>query len=203
MAVPDEDRALSSAIKAGDSAACETFDARYRQKIEWLVRRRGVRTEDCADIAQEILAAAFNQIQRGVFRGDSRVGTWLEAIVHGKVVDYLRSPAKRPIPSEASCWDHPDMDVAAAGGALINRPKSDLVLTVRELVQTLPPRHRMILILSKVGGYTTVEIARRLGWPKGTVGRILAEAQQMFRVMFAASEESSSTLRQSRCEGNE
>ncbi len=202
MAATEEDRALSHAIRRGDSAACEAFDAKYRQRIEWIARCRGIRQQDCADIAQEAMAAAFSQIQRGMFRGDSGLGTWLEAIVHGKVIDYQRSPGKRPLPSQNSDSDQ-DGRSREIEPLLVTHPRTEQVLAVREILHRLPRNHRVILTLNKVGGYTTTEIGRRLRWPSGTVGRILAEAQQTFRDLYVEFEEFPASQRQSIGDGNE
>ena len=205
MAATEEDRTLSDAIRRGDSTACEVFDAKFRQRIEWIARRRGVRELDCADIAQEAMVAAYSQIQRGMFRGESGLGTWLEAIVHGKVTDYDRSPGRRPLPSQTSppSPDGDNRDFTGYEVFLVSQPKAELVLAVRELLRRLPPHHRVILVLNKIGGYTIAEIGRRLRWPSGTVGRILAEAQEKFREMYADSEKFVPAQRQSIGDGNE
>lgn len=202
MAATAEDRALASAILSGDSAACEVFDAKYRPRIEWIARCYGVRPEDCPDIAQESLAAALSQIQRGMFRGESRLGTWLEAIVRGKIVDYRRSPGKRPIPVAGDGSGRGE-GLTPASHLLVCTPNPELVMATRELIRKLPPRHRVVLVLNKVGGFTTHEIGRRLRWPNGTVGRVLSEAQQMFRQIYAEAEEFGRVRRQSIGEGDE
>jgi len=151
------------------------------------------------------MAAAFSQIQRGMFRGESGLGTWLEAIVHGKVTDYKRSPGKRPLPSQNSGSDHDgrSREITLAAALPVSRPTTEEVLTVREILQRLPRHHRVILTLNKVGGYTIAEISGRLRWPSGTVGRVLAEAQQTFRELYAESEKSLTSQRQSNGDGNE
>jgi len=148
------------------------------------------------------MAAAFNQIQRGMFRGESGLGTWLEAIVHGKVTDYKRSPGKRPLPSQNPGLDQ-DGRRHEIEPVLAARPRPEEVLAVREILQRLPRNHRVILTLNKVGGYTIAEIGRRLRWPSGTVGRVLAEAQQTFRELYVDSEEFPASQRQSIGDGNE
>jgi RNA polymerase sigma factor (sigma-70 family) len=147
------------------------------------------------------MAAAFSQIQRGMFRGDSGLGTWLEAIVHGKITDYQRSPGKRPLPSQNSGSDQ-DGRSREIEPLLVTRPRTEQVLAVREILHRLPRNHRVILTLNKVGGYTTAEIGRRLRWPSGTVGRVLAEAQQTFRELYVESEEFPASQRQSIGDGN-
>src|SRR5687767_12863727 len=70
------------ALASGDlQTAASLLDRRYRGHLEHIAARSGVPRGDCADVAQDALIAALGQIERGVFRGDSSIGTWLFTIV--------------------------------------------------------------------------------------------------------------------------
>src|SRR5258708_4336181 len=69
----------------------EELASKYRERFLTLARFQGIQPQDCPDVVQDALCAAFDQIKRGVFRGESSLLTWLTKIVHGKVVDYQRS----------------------------------------------------------------------------------------------------------------
>ena len=60
---------------------------------------------------------------------------------------------------------------------------------VREGLSRMSARHRHVLLLNQRDGYTTKEISRQLGWPEGTVGRVLAEAKQIFKKLITGGEE--------------
>lgn len=180
---------LVSAVHAGDVLAEEVFVTTYGPRVEWIVRVSEVPLRDCKDVAQEVLIAAMSQIRRGLFRGDSSLGTWLGAIVRGKVIDYKRSRAWACLPSGYEGCQEVVLASEMQEDAFVQRSELDRVLTVRQVLQRLPRRHRAVLILNKTAGFTITEIASRLGLPSGTVGRILAEAKAMFRQILAAGEE--------------
>lgn len=191
MAGSADDRTLALRIRQGDAQAVEAFVEKFRGRIEWLAGRYGVPTEDCRDIAQDVAVAAVHQIQRNLYRGECTLGTWIERIVHGKVIDFNRSPGRRPVHSaQLNDWN-----TGGLPGALITKPKQETVAAVHEALLALPRNHRIILILNKVGGFTIAEISAKLRWPKGTVGRVLAEAEQMFRKKMGSREEFRSQLR--------
>lgn len=61
---------------------------KHRAKLLSLARRMTSRREEAEDIVQEALLKAFRALPR--FRGDSRMDTWLHAIVRNAALDYLR-----------------------------------------------------------------------------------------------------------------
>lgn len=185
----DLDSALVSGIQAGDVVAEETFVRTYGPRVEWIIRASGVPFRDCKDVAQEVLIAAMGQIRRGLFRGDSSLGTWLGPIVRGKVIDYRRSLARACLPSGYEGCQEVVLASEMPEDAFVHRSELDLVLTVRQVLHRMPRRHRAILILNKSAGFTINEIAGRFGLPPGTVGRILAEAKALFRQILAEGEE--------------
>jgi RNA polymerase sigma-70 factor, ECF subfamily len=195
MATLEDDRALASRIQRGDPQAVETFVSRYGPKIIWLAGRHGIPPNDRQDVAQEVLASAISQIERGVYRGIARLGTWLEPIIRGKVADYKRSSSKRPIPG-AAVTDAIRNELSSISKELISLPEQEALVLVREVFQSLPKQHRFLLILNKIENRGIAEISLRLGWPKGTVGRLLANAQQKFRERIASREEFPNSARQ-------
>lgn len=169
-----EDLALVARIINGDEAAADEFARQYSKRFAYLAQRAGVPRQDCDDVAQEAWLAALSQMQRGLFRGDSRLSTWLARIVYGKAVDYHRSrrglPAQLDGTEEApATWPHaPVSDV-------------ELTTTVREVLAQLPPQYRIILLLNRTAGFTLAEISRKLELSLGQVSNKLYVAEEMFR----------------------
>jgi len=189
MSASLDDIALVAAIASGNRAAVEAFAEKFRPRFVYLTRRKGVPESDCEDIAHEALIATISQLERGLFRGESSLGTWLRQILHGKVADYWRAQPQRLSSTEALPSQGEE-----SGEDLIERvpgPPSDPVLriAVHEALDLMPPKYRRILLLNQRDGYTIREISKRLGWPEGTVGRVLAEAKQMFIQIISSDEE--------------
>ncbi len=173
---PDE-RALAALIAGlDDDAAVVALDCKYRPRFEQIAAKNGIPITDCPDVAQEALAAAASQIRRGLFRRDSTLGTWLFTILKGKIADYRRSHRLVPMPSpiESDVVDRPSLSMSHGAS-------QELCIVVREVLGSLPPEHRLILLLNQQDGFTIDEIAMRLGRSRGRVGALLAEAKRMFR----------------------
>ena len=201
MRTSDEDLTLLAGIAEGDPTCESAFVSRFKTRFELIARFSGVPDQDCEDVAQEALIAAFSQIRRKLFRGDSSLGTWLEAILHGKIVDYQRRCYRHGLPDVTISTGDPD--VSRESTALVVRQQSEVRILVREVLLQLPRQHRIILVLNMLIGLTIEEIAGRFGLPTGTVGRILSEAKRQFREILMKSPEEFSTLRRLKEAGDE
>lgn len=178
------DAMMLAGLAAGDPDAQRLFEQRFRGRFELIAGYSGVPPQDCEDIAQEALIAAFSQIARGLFRNESSLGTWLEVIVRGKIADYKRRT--RPVVSIDGEAEH---DLSSLTTSLRCAPAYEVQILVREILAQMSPQRRMVLILNRIVGLTTDEISHRTGWPAGTISRLLVEAKQEFRHFFADSED--------------
>lgn len=165
------DLALVARIAQGDATAADEFASHYFERFTYLAGRAGVPQQDCEDVAQEALLAALQQMRRGLFRGDCRLGSWLTHILRGKVMDYWRSRPGAPVL------------VAEAAAAHLPAPLSDQEMNaiVREALAQMPPQHRIILLLNRTAGFTLDEISRKLELSVGQVSGRLYAAEDMFR----------------------
>lgn len=175
-----EDLALVACIVGGDEAAANLFARQFSERFEYLARRAGVPAQDCQDVAQEAMLAALTQMQRGLFRGESRLGHWLARIVHGKAMDYWRE-RHLPLGAVVVALDEPGElhDTVEA----MPSPMTDyeLIACVHEALKTLSRQHRVILLLKRTEGFTLEEISRMLEMTTGQVSGKLYAAEGMFR----------------------
>lgn len=75
-----------------NSAVWREFDRRYRPILQGFARRLGLRTDDAADVAQEVLFQFVRDYGRGKYdRSKGRLRTWLMTIMHRRVVDHHRA----------------------------------------------------------------------------------------------------------------
>jgi RNA polymerase sigma factor (sigma-70 family) len=189
MTTAHDDLILANAVAAGDKTATDLFAEKFRQKLVYLAKKRSIPYQDCEDIAHETLLTAINQLRRGLFRGESTLGTWLERILSGKIADYWRNKLSKDLPSEVRTDSNADVF------EMINQDQASLQsdpvlrIMVQEVLSKMTVKHRRILLLNQVDGYTIKDISKLLGWPAGTVGRILAEAKIIFRDLVLGVEE--------------
>lgn len=175
--VHSEDLALVASIVSGNEAAADEFASKFSEKFEYLACRNGVPVQDCQDVAQEAMLAALSQMRRGVFRGESKLGSWLVQIVYGKVMDYWR---KRKGVSVAALDEPGELHdfVERIPDPMSN---NELVACVHETLKTLPRQHCVILLLKRTEGFTLEEISQMLEMTTGQVSGKLYAAEEMFR----------------------
>lgn len=169
----DSDALLVAAIAAGDEEAARRFDERFRHRVQAIGRKRGILPADSEDVAQEVMVYALTQLRQGKFRGEAALSTWLHPIIHGKIVDHLRSrPNPAVLPSEGIATQRP---------TLVWENASDNALWVRQALAQLPAEERFVLRLHEVEGYTYEEIGRIIGLRKSAVDVRVKRAREHFR----------------------
>jgi RNA polymerase sigma-70 factor (ECF subfamily) len=174
----DAERKLINAISTGDQHGIERFDSQYRRYLENLARASGVPAEDCEDVAQEALIAAIRTIERGRFRGECSLQTFLVAILRKKITDHRRKQRRAPDLRLDGGTDLIEVEAWDAGPPTW---AADIRLMTEQALQSMPDEHRLILLLNQAGGWKIREIAAMIGRPGGGVGRMLSEAKKMFR----------------------
>lgn len=171
------DAVLVARVAAGDEDAAEALDMRFRPFLLRFLHGR-VPIDDQDDLVQDVLAAAFQRLQRGGFRGESGLGTWLIGILKHKVADY-RSKSIRDQASPVRISMQSDTSWPPA--VLQDSWNPDAAIELERLLQSLPNFHRSVLLLNLREGWTTAEIAAATKQPVGTMGRILWEAKRMLQ----------------------
>lgn len=190
MPPPSEEADLVAKIIAGDQEAMVDLAERYRPLLIASIRKQGIPEQDCGDLVQEILSAAFSQIQRQLFRGDCSLGTWLATIARGKAIDRQKSASQRA----QRLTDSGETALRAARSEAIVSGNQDLQLAVRQTLSLLGPQERAILKLKDMEGFTVKEIVAISGLPEEHVYHILEKARDKFRRIFSGESTSSPRL---------
>jgi len=183
--VSRDESELISRCRAGDLAAFEPLVERYRQRV-WRLAYQVVRDrEEAWDVAQEAFVRAYQSLPE--FRGQSAFYTWLFRIVVNLATDRRRQRAARaralggePVPEEEWAPRTPDPgsppDLEASRAQERER--------IARALDSLPPHHRTIIILSDIEGLSYREIAQVLGCPIGTVMSRLHNARKRLRALL-------------------
>lgn len=129
---------------------------------------------DAEDVAQDALAA-LSECVRNRCQTDPEVPqeALLFCIIRRRVCDYWRS-------ERSKLFDELNEASSVVGS-------HDVGFAIRESISFLDPQHELVLLLSLVGGYTTSEIAHKLGRSAGRVGAMLASAKHSVRQVYAES----------------
>lgn len=164
---------LLDRLVTGDEEAARIFESAYKAGLLRRLHSRGVPPQDRSDLIQEVFLAAFQQIKAKNFKELSSVSTWLTGILNHKIIDYWEG--RRRAGAEFGPETHASPEPAVPPG----KPGPEDVLAAWQMLDRLPEDHRLIILLHEAEGWSTQEIARRLGMRPGTVGRKLWEARRL------------------------
>lgn len=161
-----EEARLVEAGQAGDRAALARLLAPHERRLYMLCRGILGHAQDAEDAVQETYLRALRALPR--FRRDAPFRTWLLRIAVNVCLDWKR--ARRP----TEPWDEAvEMADTATPEAIVLRQ-----LRVMDALHSLLPRHRAILLLRELDGWSVAEIAAALGWNKDRVRNELARARR-------------------------
>jgi RNA polymerase sigma-70 factor, ECF subfamily len=181
---PDAHEAAAIArVQEGDTAAFDLLVRRYMRPAFSVAYRVLGHREDAEDVVQEAFLAALAAIR--TFDTSRKFGPWLYRIVVTRGLNFRKSRSRRvtePI-------EHAGVASSAPGPA-VDAERAGLQATVAAALGQLPERHRMIVQLFELDGFSGAEIAAMLGLSPGTVRWYLHEARHALRDMLAHLQES-------------
>jgi len=173
------DEELISAICHGAEWALETLYERYYRYAYALAYRILHESTGAEDIVQEVFlsvwrkAASYQKHHGSVF-------SWLQAIVHHRAIDRVRSAAYRDhqwTPLQVEGEQDPPGDQCEVWEQAWHHEQGELI---RLVLEQLPSEQRQVIELAYFGGYTHAEIAEKVNIPLGTVkGRMRLGLQKM------------------------
>lgn len=137
---------------------------------------------DARDVCQEVWISVWNKL--GTFQGDAQFTTWLHPIAVRRAVDHLRRRQKwfhRFLPFAGEDTEHLS---AAPEPAAESDPRQDSERrersdTLERTLNSLPEKHRTVLVLREVEGLSYEEIAKTLNCRTGTVMSRLFNARRL------------------------
>ncbi len=179
--ISDEELLVQS--KSDDVQAFTLLVERYQRMLYTIAYRFLGNTEDASDAAQEALVRAFKNLHS--FRGHCSFKTWLQHIIANVCRDVLRRRSRRPIISldslqegDGRVWELPDSNIDTPEEIVLSEEKKDYI---QQLIQSLKPECRMVVIMRDLQGFTYEEIASRLNCPVGTIKSRLSRSRKALR----------------------
>ena len=179
------DEELIAEVLAGQTAAFAELASRYREKVERLCARFFSDRELVRDLAQESIIRSF--VGLSGYRADMPFLGWLRAIVANVCYDELRRRQRRPeeLVADFTVAEHlwvqlvnevtPEEIVEAAEQ---RREAHDLA---HQLLDSLRPEDRMVMVLKESEDLSVSEIARIMGWSEAKVKIRAFRARQTLR----------------------
>jgi RNA polymerase sigma-70 factor, ECF subfamily len=171
--IPDEERALAEAARAGDQTAFAGL-VRLHQRRAYLVARAIVTVhEDAEDAVQDGFVRAWQAIER--FDPNQGFQAWVNRIVANAALDIIRRRKVRSTEELSDALQSPFRDPAQ---------DAELKARLSKALAELPERARSVIVLHDIEGFTHVEIGEMLGIPGGTARSDLHHARQKLRTLL-------------------
>jgi RNA polymerase sigma-70 factor (ECF subfamily) len=176
--VPD-DGALVAATLAGRTESFGVLVERYDRAVYNLTLRTLRDVEEAKDATQEAFFKAFRSLR--TFRTGSKFSTWIFSIAYHACCDRL---ARRKRYSDAELPDRAD----EGPGPELMAERRDESRRLRDAIDALPEKYRVVVTLYHLQGRQYEEIARVLDLPMGTVKTHLFRAKELLRRRLSSGE---------------
>ena len=172
-------------LRANSDVAYDELVRTYSTPLYHVACRMLADPGEAADVTQDIFVKVFRNIQR--FRGQSSLKTWIFRIAFSEILNRLRWSRRRHRQYTIS------LDAVgkngAHEGALVQvpdaRPTPEVVLerkereeAIQQALSRLSKKHRSIVVLRDIQGFSYSEISEILGVSMGTVKSRLARARR-------------------------
>lgn len=178
----ESDAELLARARQGDEAAFKRLVERYESVVASTAIGMLGKGDDAEEVGQETFIRFYQSLRR--FRAESRVGTYLTRIAINLSLDELRRRKKRKL--RFWIWEErealPDELVVSDEQEIEANERKDFV---RRAIQSLDGKHRAVVVLRMLNGYSTQETAALLGIPIGTVLSRLSRAQEKLRHLLS------------------
>ena len=182
----DEDLALVRSAAAGDERAFHVVMDRHARRLFRIAMSLSRSREDAEDICQETFIGAYRGL--ATFDGRSTVKTWLTKILFRRAAKswHKNRHLRRTIRLDAPVDDNGSGEDGWTSGKGVphvgeRTGASDQQMDLMQVVQTLTPEYRDVVLLREVDGMSYAEIAEILGVPQGTVESRLFRARGELR----------------------
>ena len=196
METPTSSFDLVEKVKAGDREVFTRLFQKYRRRLAVLIHYklspelRGKVEVD--DILQETLLRAFRDIGQFTYRSPGSFLSWLESIAGHVIIDMARYQGRQRRAGEEVRFRSASNPL---GPEPVDTETPSRVLREKEGVQallerlnSLPEDYRQVILLAKIEGLSTAEIADRLGKSREAVALLLYRAVKRFRVLAQRAE---------------
>ncbi|OLC55851.1 MAG: hypothetical protein AUH92_01245 [Acidobacteria bacterium 13_1_40CM_4_69_4] len=163
------DASLLARAAAGEAAAFDLLVGRWKNRLFRLALRFFRRPEDAEEIAQEVFLKVYRMAAS--YRSDAPFEHWLLRIATNTCVDRLRERRRRredilaDITPDAGAW----LDAALAGASQEAQQAEAARALAADLLDSLPPKDRMVLVLMDLEGLSAREVAASTGSTRAAV----------------------------------
>jgi RNA polymerase sigma-70 factor, ECF subfamily len=144
---------LVALCQKGERPAQSEFYCKYRAEVARTVHKVLGPSADLEDVVQDVFVEVFRCIDR--YKGEAKITTWLYRVCVNVALQRIRRQQRRPEGHAA-----PENDLPTHETPLRALERKESTLIVYEILDTLPPKKRMVFILHEIMGMDAKEISR-------------------------------------------
>lgn len=179
---------VQQAIK-GDERAYAELMGRYRDSIYFMLLKMVNNKVDAEDLTIEAFTKAFKNLS--LYSPSFAFSTWLFKIATNNCIDFLRKKRSDIVSIDAPTGDS-DQDNSLPLPSDGLDPEEELIkeqklVLMRDIVEKLKPRYRMLIELRYFKEYSYEEISSVLEIPVGTVKAQLFRARELLFLIMKKS----------------
>lgn len=174
-----ETRALIASIKAGNTAAYQSFIEKYKRLVIHIVSRMVSNATDREDLCQDVFVKVYQHLN--AFRYQAKVSTWIAKIAYNTCINHLQ---KKKIP----LFDDRTPETESLENVTGNHALPDLFVEDQDVasrlqgeINRLDIRYRTILTLYHLEEMSYAEIGKIMDMPEGTVKSHLFRARKQLK----------------------
>ncbi len=191
MSPPTSTFALLEQARAGDETALSRAFEQYRRRLAVLVHfklsPRARSFSEVEDIVQETCLRAFRDLDRFAYQSPGSFLRWLSSIADHVIVDRVRYRNREcragdevPFRSESNPTGPEPADTKTPSRVFAQQEAVERLLN---RLSALPDDYREAILLAKVEGLSTAEMAERLGKSREAVALLVFRAVKRFRAI--------------------
>lgn len=185
-----DDATLVEGLRAGDEQVFETLVRTYGGRLLAVARRMLHDEEDARDAVQDAFINAYRS--RASFKADSKISTWLHAIVVNAALMKLRTRRRKPeeaiqnyLPRFLPDQHHADRFPSWTEPVDVALSRKETAAMVRAAIEQLPETYRTVVLLRDIEGLSTEETAQLVETTPNAVKIRLHRGRQALRTLIA------------------
>ena len=176
---PDLDIVRLAQHRSTRSVAMGILYERFRERVFNVALRVVGNGDDAGDVLQDVFVRLFRKVHR--FREKAFFGSWVYRITVNVSLDHLRRRRRGPRPTAAQTLLDGPQEADELTGPERRLAKHDLEEHVREALEHLSPRLRIVIVLRYLEDLSYSDIAEILDCSIGTVKSRLNRAHAAMR----------------------
>lgn len=177
-------------VREGNAAAYEELVHRHQDRLHHVLENLVRDHELAKDLAQEVFLRVFKARER--YEPGAKFSTWLYTIANNVALNAKRDNSRRKevqveayASGEQAVMPMDRLAVASSGSMPARRmEKSEQAEVVKQAIDSLNPRQKMAILLSKFEGMGYAEIAEAMGLSAQAVKSLLSRARVNLKTLL-------------------